>query len=99
MALVVQFETASDFGKRLRSLDDDASEALITGIFTSGQTLEKRIEEYQSSISNSRRELIESRAINEQLKRNLSSPQEKNVKLLKSSAIDQYCLSEAEKLN
>lgn len=67
-----------------RSLDDEASGALITTIFTSGQTLEEQVGEFRSTITNFRRERIESNAIMERLERDLSSTQEENVKLLKS---------------
>ncbi|KAI1001882.1 hypothetical protein K3495_g6325 [Podosphaera aphanis] len=94
----LSFATSSAFIAHLSEMDEKARHDLIAEFFNRGVEYRSQAQNYASELTSIRQQVIEIRAVNVQLKSDLDISQENSAKLLKSSAVVEYRLSESKSL-
>ncbi|KAI1001105.1 hypothetical protein K3495_g7094 [Podosphaera aphanis] len=89
---------ASDFLTRLREADEETQISLISEILKTSQSVVDENSQLKEELATSRQSYAEAHAIIVELRRETAIYQEMNIQLERSCAIEQYKLSELERL-
>ncbi|KAI0993866.1 hypothetical protein K3495_g14318 [Podosphaera aphanis] len=94
----LSFATSSAFIAHLSEMDEKARHDLIAEFFNRGVEYRSQAQNYASELTSIRQQVIEIRAVSVQLKSDSDISQENSAKLLQSSAVVEYRLSESKSL-